>query len=82
MGYTMADAFENVNKFMRGLVVLFVIGVMGALGSMALDYIGLHGVVDFIEWVILGILLLCVFIFICNVIGKIIDISVYIYKKI
>lgn len=76
------DAFENINKFMKGLVILFVVGVTGALGSMALDYIALHGFMDFITWIVLGLILLCVFIFICRVFGKGIDLLIYVNKKI
>jgi len=76
------DAFSNINKFIKWLVTLFVIGVMGALGSLALDYIALHGFADFITWIVLGLILLCVFIFICKINGKVIDLLIYLIKKI
>lgn len=76
------DAFDGINKFMRGMVILFIIAVVGAVGSIILDYIGANGFLDFLAWVIAAIIAFCVLMFVGKIIGILIDGSIFIIKKI
>lgn len=75
------DAFNNINKFMKGMVILFVIAVIGSIGSIALDYIGANGIVEFLAWIVAALIIISVIVFIGKVIGLVIDGSVFIIKK-
>lgn len=76
------DAFNSINKFMRAMVILFVIAVIGAVGSIILDYIGLNGFWDFLAWVIAALIIISVVVFVGRLIGFGIDVLVFIAKKI
>lgn len=76
------DFFTNINKFMRGMIILSVIAFIGAIGSLILEYIAVNGFFDFLASIGAVIIYLLILIFLGLCIGFIINVLTYIVKKV
>jgi hypothetical protein len=70
MGDITAEFFKTMDKYLKYLIYLLGIAILGTAGSLLETYVKTNGLLELWGWVGAGIIIVCVFYFWASVLGK------------